>query len=92
MTSKSFLKSKFLRGFSKLQSRDVEFFVSVPTFLTRLTDYLCSGWVFLFRQISTFKLAIFDGIFKYHSKDIVVLSLNLRYVSPVIVFRRVMGF
>ena len=32
------------------------------------------GWVFFFRQIST----IFDRIFLYHSKGIVVLSLNLK--------------
>ena len=37
------------------------------------------GWVFFFfRQISTFYLAIFDGIFLYHSKDIVALSSNLK--------------
>ena len=34
---------------------------------------------FFFRQISTFKLAIFDGIFFNHSKGIVVLSLNLKH-------------
>ena len=33
---------------------------------------------FFFRQISTFYLAIFDGIFLYHSKAIVVLSLYLK--------------
>ena len=26
----------------------------VPTFDTKVTEYLCSGWVFFFRQISTF--------------------------------------
>ena len=44
----------------------------------KVTEYLCSGWVFFFRQTSTFYLAIFDGIFLYHSKSIVVLSLNLK--------------
>ena len=39
----------------------------VPTFDTKVTEYLCSGWVFFFfRQISTFYLAVFDGIFLYH--------------------------
>ena len=33
---------------------------------------------FFFRQISTFELAIFDRIFLYRSKGIVVLSLNLK--------------
>ena len=26
----------------------------VPTFDTKVTEYLCSGWVFFFGQISTF--------------------------------------
>ena len=52
--------------------------IFVPTFDTKVTEYLSSGWVFFFfRQISTFYLAIFDGFF-YHSKGIVVLSLNLK--------------
>ena len=33
---------------------------------------------FFFRQISTFYLAIFDGIYLHHSKGIVVVSLNLQ--------------
>ena len=36
------------------------------------------GVGFFFRQISTFQLAIFDGIFLYHSKVIVVQSLKLK--------------
>ena len=36
------------------------------------------GVVFFLRQISTFELAIFDGILLYHSKGIVVLSSNLK--------------
>ena len=36
------------------------------------------GWVFFFRQISTFQLAVFDGILKYHSKGIVALNINLK--------------
>ena len=43
--------------------KKLTFFI-VPTFDTKVTEYLCSGWVlFFFRQISTFYLAIFDGIF-----------------------------
>ena len=33
---------------------------------------------FFFRQVLAFEPAIFDGFFKYHSKGIVVLSLNLK--------------
>ena len=54
------------------------FFLIVPTFDTKVTEDLCSGGFFFFRQNSTFKLAIFDGIFFYYSKGIVVLSLNLK--------------
>ena len=36
------------------------------------------GLVFFFRQISTFQLNIFDGFFKYLSKNIDVLSFNLK--------------
>ena len=44
--------------------------VFVPTFITKVTEYLCSSG-FFFRQIC-------DRIFKYHSKGIVFLSLNLK--------------
>ena len=54
----------------------------VPTFDTKVTEYLCSRGFFFFRQISTFQLVIFDKIFLYHSKSIVVLSVNLeRYFT-----------
>ena len=37
------------------------------------------GWAFFFfKQISTFYLAISDGIFTHHSKGIFVLSLNFK--------------
>ena len=52
--------------------------VLVPTFVTKVTEYLCSGGFFFFRRISTFLLAIFDGIFNYPLKVIDVLSLNLK--------------
>ena len=35
-------------------------------------------WFFFLRQIATFQLPIFDGIFLYESNDIVTLSLNLK--------------
>ena len=35
--------------------------VFVSTFVTKVTEYLCSGWVFFFKQVSFFYLAIFDG-------------------------------
>ena len=38
------------------------------------------GGLSFFKQILTFYLAIFDGVCKYHSKDIVVLSLNLKEI------------
>ena len=41
--------------------------IIVPTFVAKVAEYLCFGG-FFFRQISTFYLAIFDGIF-YHSKS-----------------------
>ena len=50
----------------------------VPTFDTNVTKYLCLSGFFFFRQISTFKLAIYDGILKNHSKGIVDLSSNLK--------------
>ena len=40
----------------------------VPTIDTKVTEYLCSGWFFFFRQNSTLS----------HSKAIVFLSLNLK--------------
>ena len=40
-------------GFEKIIR--YSFFIVVPTFDTKVTEYLCSGWVFFFfRQISTF--------------------------------------
>ena len=51
----------------------------VPTFDTKVEEYLCSGWVFFFQTNFDFlTIAIFDGIFFYHSKGIVVLSSNLK--------------
>ena len=48
-------------------SRNIQGFASrlvVPTLDTKVTEYLCSVFgFFFFRQISTFQLAIFDGIF-----------------------------
>ena len=56
--------------------------VIVPTFDTKVTEYLCwgggGGGGFLQTNFDFFELAIFDRIFKYHSKGIVVLSLNLK--------------
>ena len=54
--------------------------VIVPTFVTKVTEYLCSGWFFLHTNFDSFT-SLFDGFF-YHSKGIVVLSLNLeRYFT-----------
>ena len=55
----------------------------VPTFDTKVTEYLCSGWVFFsLDKFRLFNRYIFDRIFLYHSKGIVDLSLNLKiYLS-----------
>ena len=50
----------------------------VPTFDTKVTEYLCSGWVFFLQTNFDFLNAIFDRIFLYHSKASVVLSSNLK--------------
>ena len=48
--------------------------IFVPTFVTKVTEYLCSESVFFLRQNSTFQLAIFDGLlFVHNSKASVVL-------------------
>ena len=60
-------------------------------FLYESNGIFVLGMDFFFRQISTFLLASFDGFFKYHSKSIVILRLNLQNISPVIIFCKVMG-
>ena len=50
--------------------------IIVPTFDTKVTEYLCWGWVFFLRTNFDFLTSNFYGIFLYHSKGIVVLSLN----------------
>ena len=64
-----------LRAFSPFPTKQLIF---VPTFDTKETEYLCSGWVFF----SSDKLRLFDQSFLteffYHSKGIVVLSSNLK--------------
>ena len=52
----------------------------VSTFDTKVTDYLCSGWVFFLQTNFDFLTSHFDGIFLYHSKGIIVLSLNLKKI------------
>ena len=48
----------------------------VPTFDTKVTEYLCSGCVFFLQTNFDFLTSHFDKIFLYQSKAIVVLSLN----------------
>ena len=50
----------------------------VPTFDTKVTEKLCSGWVFFLQTNFDFLTSHFWRNFLYHSKGIVVLSLNLR--------------
>ena len=46
--------SDHLKNLGELCIRRVCFAFFVPTFDTKITEYLCSGWVFVFRPISTF--------------------------------------
>ena len=57
---------------------DLIWLIVAPTFDTKVTEYLCSGWVFFLLQTNFDFLAVFDEIFLYHSKAIVFLSLNLK--------------
>ena len=56
--------------------------VIVPTFDTKVTEYLRSGGFFFlqtnFDFLTNHFYDILDGIVLYHSKGIVVLSLNLK--------------
>ena len=49
--------------------------ISVPTFVTKVKEYLSSGWFFFLQTTFDF-LGIFDGNFKNPSEDTVLLSLN----------------
>ena len=51
--------------------------ISVVAVINNGIFVLGVGFCF-FRQISTFYLTIFEGIFLYHSKTIIVLSLSLK--------------
>ena len=66
----------------RVSSLSVNFFktsIIVPTFVTKITEYLCSGWViFPHTKFLTIYLAIFDNNFLYQLKSIVVLSWNLK--------------
>ena len=63
----------------------------VPTFDTKVTEYLCSGGFFSPDNFRLLQLAIFDGIFLYHSKRFDVLSKKLKDISPKIIIRKAMG-
>ena len=47
--------------------------IFAPIFDTKVTEYLCSGWVFFLQTNFEFLTSLFDGSFLYHSKGIVVL-------------------
>ena len=51
----------------------------VPTFVTKLSEYLCSGWVFFLQTNSTYQLTIFDWVF--------VMSFK-RYCCPELKFEK----
>ena len=40
----------------------LDFLVIVPTFVTKVTAYLCSGWVIIFRKVMGFKDCHFGTI------------------------------
>ena len=50
----------------------------VLTFVTKVTEDLCSGPVFSLDIIRLFNQPFLTKFFKYHSKGIVVLSSNLK--------------
>ena len=71
----------FLRfaSFMQLLSLVLNEFTVVPTFVTNIRENLCSGWVFLSSDnIRLFNWPFLTDFFKYHSKGIVDLSLNLK--------------
>ena len=49
------MKIKIAKILYNRKKRDfIILYFIVPTFDTKVTEYLCSGWFFFFRQISTF--------------------------------------
>ena len=65
--------------------------VIVPTFDTKVTKNLCSGVFFSSDKFRLFNSPFLTEFLKYHSKGIVVLSLNLKKISPVTIFCKIMG-
>ena len=64
-----------------------------PDFRNESDGIFVLGVGIFFRQISTFELTIFDGIFLNHSQAIIVLSLNLkRYFTCDFLFAKLWGF
>ena len=53
-------------------------YIVVPTFDTKVTEYLCSGDFYFLQTNFDFLTTIFDGLFYIIQKSIVVLSLNLK--------------
>ena len=52
--------------------------VIVPTFDTKVTEYLCSGWVFFLQTNFDFLTSHFDGIFKV---PVAYLIIYHRYLN-----------
>ena len=53
--------------------------IFVPTFDTKVTEYLCSRWVFFSSdKFRLFSLPFLTEFLLYRPKDIVVLSLNFK--------------
>ena len=68
-----FVQKNKSNHFSVQKTEILAILIIVPTFDTKVTDYLCSVWFFFLQTSFDFLTSHFDGIFKYHSKGIVVL-------------------
>ena len=64
--------------------------IIVPSFVMKVTEYLCTGWFFFLQTNFDFELAILTG-FLYQSKSCVVLSLNVERYFSCDFFPKVMG-
>ena len=78
-------------GFEKIIR--YSFFIVVPTFDTKVTEYLCSGWVFFFLQTNFDFLTshLWRNFFYIIRKVLLSWAQIWKYISPVIIFCKVMG-
>ena len=70
--------------------KPLEFFV--PTFDTKVTEYLCSGWVFFSSdKFRLFTVPFLTEFFNIIRKLLLSWAQIWKDISPVIIFRKVMG-